>query len=114
MGTVGAGVGGEICRVGGVLRRQTRDGGDVWRMVLGQAVGGGVRREVRGLRGGVDGVRRERRIGPVLLDQAGLAGVLERVLDVLVLWCRETLVVRIGVVLKKRRVSGRRVRQGDC
>lgn len=45
-------------------------------------------------------MRLERRVRTVLLDQTGLAGMLEG------LRRRETLVVRIGVVLKKRSVSG--------
>ena len=48
----------------------------------------------------MDAVRLERRVRTVLLDQTGLAGMLEG------LRRRETLVVRIGVVLKKRSVSG--------
>ena len=45
-------------------------------------------------------MRLERRVWTMLLDQTGLAGMLEG------LRRRETLVVRIGVVLKKRSVSG--------
>ena len=50
-------------------------------------------------------MRLERRVRTVSLDQTGLAGMLEG------LRRRETLVVRIGVVLKKRSVSGWRLRQ---
>jgi hypothetical protein len=67
--------------------------------MLGQAVGGRVRRQIRRLGGVMDAVRLERRVWAVLLDQTSLAGVLE-------LGRRETLLVRIGVVLKKRSVSG--------
>ena len=74
--------------------------------MLWQAVSGRVRRQVRRL-GGVNAVRLERRVWAMLLDQTGLAGVLE-------LGRRETLLVRIGVVLKKRSVSGWRCRQGNC
>lgn len=75
--------------------------------MLGQAVSGRVRRQVRRLGSVMDAVRLERRVWTVLLDKTGLAGVLE-------LGRRETLLVRIGVVLKKRSVSGWRLRQGDC
>ena len=47
----------------------------------------------------MNAVRLERRVWTVLLDQTSLAGVLE-------LGRRETLLVMIGVVLKKRSVSG--------
>lgn len=90
-----------------MLRGQTRDGANVGRVVLGQAVSGRVRRQVGRLGGVMNAVRLERRVWAVLLDQTGLAGVLE-------LGRRETLLVRIGVVLKKRSVSGWRLRQGDC
>jgi hypothetical protein len=52
----------------------------------------------------MNAVRLERRVWTVLLDQTSLAGVLE-------LGRRETLLVRIGVVLKKRSVSGWRLRR---
>ena len=48
----------------------------------------------------MDAVRLERRVWTVLLNQTSLAGMLEG------LRRRETLVVRIVVVLKKRSVSG--------
>ena len=50
----------------------------------------------------MNAVRLERRVWTVLLDQTSLAGVLE-------LGRRETLLVGIGVVLKKRSVSGWRL-----
>lgn len=92
-------MGGEIIWVGRVLRGQTRDRANVGRMMLRQAVSG-VRRQVGRLRGVMDAVRLERRIRAMLLDQAGLAGMLEG------LRRRKTLLVRILVVLKKRSVSG--------
>jgi len=73
-------------------------------MVLGQAVSGRMRRQIGRLGGVMNAVRLERRVWTVLLDQTSLAGVLE-------LGRRETLLVRIGVVLKKRSVSGWRLRQ---
>lgn len=101
-------MGGEIIWVGRVLRGQARDGANVGRMMLRQAVSGRVRRQVGRLRGVMDAVRLERRVRAMLLDQAGLAGMLEG------LRRRETLLVRIWVVLKKRSVSGQRLGQGNC
>jgi len=86
-----------------MLGGQTRDRANVRRMVLGQAVRGRMRRKVGRLGGVMNAVRLERRVWTVLLDQTSLAGVLE-------LGWRETLLVRIGVVLKKRSVSGWRLR----
>jgi hypothetical protein len=100
-------MGREIVWVSRVLGGQTRDRANVRRMVLGQAVSGRVWRQVGRLGGVMTAVRLERRVWAVLLDQASLAWVLE-------LGRRETLLVRIGVVLKKRSVSGWRLRQGDC
>jgi hypothetical protein len=89
-------VGSEVIRISTVLRGQTRDRANVGRVVLRHAVSGRVRRQVGRLRGVMDAVRLKRRVRTVLLDQTGLAGMLEG------LRRRETLVVRIGVVLKKR------------
>jgi hypothetical protein len=69
-------LGREIVWVGRVLRGQTRDGANVGRMMLGQAVGGRVRRQIRRLGGVMDAVRLERRVWAVLLNQACLAGML--------------------------------------